>query len=117
MAEEVPDLYEVLSVQRWADHPLIAAQYQRKHDAYVEAGQDTEELEEAYVILSDPESRDEYDEMLFAYDAEEFQAELDSEEIEHSGGGGWSVSKVISWGFSAFILLSIVTGLCERVRG
>ena len=55
--------------------------------------------------------------MLFAYDAEEFQAELDSEEIEDSGGGGWSVSKVISWGFSAFILLSIVTGLCERVRG
>ena len=113
MPEEVPDLYEVLSVQRWADHPLIAAQYQRKHDAYVEAGQDTEELEEAADrVIAGPERK-----MLFAYDAEEFQAELDSEEIEHSGGGGWSVSKVISWGFSAFILLSIVTGLCESVRG
>ena len=117
MAEEVPDLYEVLSVQRWADQPLIEAQYRRKFDAYVQAGQDTEKLDEAYAILSDPESRGEYDEMLFSFDDEVYQDELDAEEIERKGGEGWNISKIISWGFSAFILLSILSGLCNSIQG
>ena len=117
MAEEIPDLYEVLSVRRWADQPLIEAQYHWKYDACIQAGQNTEELDGAYAILSDPESRGEYDDMLFSYDAEVFQDELNSEGIERKGEEGWNISKVISWGFSAFILLSLLTGLCNNIQG
>jgi curved DNA-binding protein CbpA len=116
MPEEVPDLYEVLSVQRWADQSLIEAQYQRKHDAYVQAGQDTEELEEAYAILSDPESRAEYDDMLFSYDAEVFDDELEAEGIERSGSS-WSFMKIASWGFSAVILVSLLSGIVGSIVG
>ena len=80
MSEEVPDLYKVLSVQRWADQSLIEAQYRRKYEAYVEATQDTEELDSAYAILSDPESRGEYDELLFGEEADVFEAEQREEE-------------------------------------
>ena len=108
MPEEVPDLYEVLSVQRWADQSLIESQYQRKHDAYVQAGQDTEELEEAYAILSAPESRGEYDAMLFGQ--EEAAIETEGAEGESGGGSGWSFMKIAGWGFSAVILFSLLSG-------
>ena len=121
MPEEVPDLYRVLNVQRWADQSLIEVQYRRKYEAYVEATQDTEELESAYAILSDPESRGEYDELLFGQEADVFEAEhLEEEHWEGSYEGrrsDWSVRKIISWVFSAFILMSIASSLCESITG
>ena len=117
MAEEVPDLYEVLSVQRWADQSLIEAQYQRKHDAYAQAGQDTEDLEEAYAILSDPQSRDEYDEMLFSQEAAALEAERAEGDWESGGRSGWSFMKIASWGFSAVILVSLLSGVVGSIFG
>lgn len=114
MSEEVPDLYEVLSVQRWADQPLIEAQYHRKHAAYVQAGQDTDELDEAYAILSDVDSRGEYDNMLFSQDEAAFEAEAEWEKQEDSG---WSFMKIASWGFSAVILFSLLSGLVGSFFG
>ena len=121
MPEEVPDLYKVLSVQRWADQSLIETQYRHKYEAYVEAAQDTEELESAYAILSDPESRGEYDELLFGQEADVF--EIEHLEEDHWEGlpqehrGDWSIRKIISWVFSAFILMSITSSLCENIVG
>ena len=121
MPEEIPDLYEALSVQRWADQSLIEAQYRRKRDAYVQANQDTEELESAYAILSEPESRGEYDELLFDQEANAFEAEQLAEGSWGNLPGGrssdWSIRKVISWVFSAFILMSIASRLCESIIG
>lgn len=116
MPEEVPDLYEVLGVERWADQSLIEEQYRRKHASFVQAGQPTEELESAYAVLSDAESRGEYDELLIEQDVSAFDAEQAEGDWEQGGGSGWSISKVISWGFSAFILLSILSGLCNNIR-
>ena len=117
MPEEVPDLYEVLSVARWVDQPLMDSQFRRRHAAFVQAGQPTEELESAYAILSDPASRNEYDDLLFGQDADVFEAEQEAEKRERSGGSGWSFTKIVSWGFSAFILLSIIARTCNSVRG
>ena len=121
MPEEIPDLYKVLSVQRWADQSLIEAQYRRKYEAYVEASQDTEELESAYAILSEPESRGEYDELLFGKEANMFESEQREEENWESLPEGrrrdWSIRKIISWVFSAFILMSITSSLCESIIG
>jgi curved DNA-binding protein CbpA len=116
MAEEVPDLYEVLSVQRWADQPLIEAQYRRKYEAYVQAGQDTDELDEAYAILSDPESRGEYDDMLFSQEEAALEAERAEGDWE-SDGGSWSFMKIASWGFSAVILFSLLSTLVGSLFG
>ena len=121
MPGEVPDLYKVLSVQRWADQSLIEAQYRRKYEAYVEATQDTEELDSAYAILSDPESRGEYDELLFGEEADVFEAEQREEEnwegLPEGRRSNWSIRKIISWVFSAFILMSIISRLCENIIG
>ena len=117
MAEEVPDLYEVLSVQRWADQPLIEEQYRRKHDAYVQAGQDTDELDEAYAILADVESRGEYDDMLFSQEEAALEAERAEDDWEPGGGGGWSFMKIASWAFSAVILVSLLSGVVGSVIG
>ena len=117
MREEVPDLYEVLGVQRWADQSLIEEQFRRKHQSYLEAGQPTEELESAYAVLSDAESRGEYDELLFEQDAAAFEAEQSAEgEWEHIEGSGWSIGKIMGWVFSAFILLSILSGICNNIQ-
>ena len=121
MPEEIPDLYRVLGVQRWADQSLIEAQYRRKYEAYVDVAQDTEELESAYAILSDPESRREYDELLFGQEADVFEIEhLEEDHWEGLPGGrrsDWSIRKIISWVFSAFILISIASSLCESITG
>ena len=119
MPDEIPDLYKVLSVQRWADQSLIEAQYRRKYEAYVEATQDTEELESAYAILSDPESRGEYDELLFREEADVFDTdhyeEGHWENLPEEHRGDWSIRKIISWVFSAFILMSITSSICENI--
>lgn len=116
MQDEVPDLYEVLGVARWADQSLIEAQYRRRHAALLEAGQPTEELETAYAMLIDAESRAEYDELLFGRDDDDAEAESFEGEWEHVGGGGWSITKVAGWVFSAFILFSILSGICNNIR-
>ncbi len=117
MEEEVPDLYEVLSVARWADQPLIEEQYRRKHDAYLQAGQPTEELESAYAVLSDVESRGEYDDMLFSQEEAALEAERAEGEWESGGRSGGNFMKIASWGFSAVILISLLSGVVGSVLG
>ena len=119
MEEEIPDLYEVLSVARWADQPLIEEQYLRKHDAYLQAGHPTEELESAYAVLSDVESRGEYDDMLFSQEEAALEAERgeDEDEWEPSGGSGGNFMKIASWGFSAVILIGLLSTLVGGLFG
>ena len=68
-----------------------------------------------------PESRGEYDELLFGEEADVFEAEhLEEEHWEGSYEGrrsDWSIRKIISWVFSAFILMSITSSLCESIIG
>jgi DnaJ-class molecular chaperone len=64
MAEKTPDLYAVIGVEQFSFPKVVEEQYNRKLEMLRQAGKDTEELETAYTILSDPNTRGEYDDLL-----------------------------------------------------
>ena len=64
MQEYVADLYKVLGVGRSASQSQMEEQYHREHLALQASGQSTNELELAYAVLTDVESRKEYDQLL-----------------------------------------------------
>ena len=64
--EDVPDLYAVIGVKRWAKQPALERGYRRRLAVLQKLGEPTEELETAFAILSDPVTREEYGDLLFA---------------------------------------------------
>ena len=84
MQEEVPDLYEVLGVNRGMNQSHIEEQFRSKSQMLQSAGQSTEALEAAYAILTDPESREEYDALL-GENADAPPSSESSRCIEHPG--------------------------------
>lgn len=111
MPEDVPDLYAVIGAKRWAKQPALARAYHRRLAVLQKLGEDTEELETAFAMLSDPVTRKEYGDLLFASVTDTGFPSVDEmvqDAYSRHGVGHYIVLIILSFMFIGMIIAAVI---------